>query len=128
MNVWGVTFGGYLAKILSFKSGNLLYKSNFYLLWEGTVACKIMPEKSFLCPILFEVTLAFWNMKSSTLCWFSSTICRRGLNQAAAGMQSAFGSMGQQVQKAAMSAAADAAAKEVTNQLSNALSGGGRRK
>jgi len=50
------------------------------------------------------------------------------LNQAAAGMQSAFGSMGQQVQKAAMSAAADAAAKEVTNQLSNALSGGGRRK
>ena len=26
MNVWGVTFGGYLAKILSFKSGNLLYK------------------------------------------------------------------------------------------------------
>ena len=54
--------------------------------------------------------------------------CRRGLNQAAAGMQSAFGSMGQQVQKAAMSAAADAAAKEVTNQLSNALSGGGRRK
>ena len=50
------------------------------------------------------------------------------MNQAAAGMQSAFGSMGQQVQKAAMSAAADAAAKEVTNQLSNALSGGGRRK
>ena len=39
MNVWGVTFGGYLAKILSFKSGNLLYKSNFYLLSEGTVDC-----------------------------------------------------------------------------------------
>ena len=38
MNVWGVTFGGYLAKILSFKSGNLLYKSNFYLLSEGTVS------------------------------------------------------------------------------------------
>ena len=37
MNVWGVTFGGYLAKILSFKSGNLLYKSNFYLLSEATV-------------------------------------------------------------------------------------------
>ena len=37
MNMWGVTFGGYLAKILSFKSGNLLYKSNFYLLSEGTV-------------------------------------------------------------------------------------------
>ena len=29
--MWGVTFGGYVAKILSFKSGNLLYKSNFYL-------------------------------------------------------------------------------------------------
>ena len=37
MNVWGVTFGGCLAKILSFKLGNLLYKSNFYLLSEGTV-------------------------------------------------------------------------------------------
>ena len=36
-NVWGVTFGGYLAKILSFKSSNLLHKSNFYLLSEGTV-------------------------------------------------------------------------------------------
>ena len=34
---WGVTFRGYLAKISSFKSGNLLYKSNFYLLSEGTV-------------------------------------------------------------------------------------------
>ena len=33
----GGTFGGYLAKILRFKSGNLLYKSNFYLLSEGTV-------------------------------------------------------------------------------------------
>ena len=37
MNVCGVTFRGYLAKILSFKSGNLLYKSNFYLLSEATV-------------------------------------------------------------------------------------------
>ena len=37
MNVCGVTFGGYLAKKLSFKLGNLLYKSNFYLLSEGTV-------------------------------------------------------------------------------------------
>ena len=37
MNVCGVTFGGYLAKILSFKLGNLLYKSNFYLLSEDTV-------------------------------------------------------------------------------------------
>ena len=36
MNVWWVTFGGYLAKILSFKSGNLLY-TNFYLLSEATV-------------------------------------------------------------------------------------------
>ena len=53
---------------------------------------------------------------------------RRGMNQAAAGMTSAFNSMGQQVQKAAIGAAADAAAKEVTNQLTQALSGGGRRK
>ena len=37
MNVCGVTFGGYLAKKLSFKLGNLLYKSNFYLLSEDTV-------------------------------------------------------------------------------------------
>jgi len=50
------------------------------------------------------------------------------MNQAAAGMTSAFNSMGQQVQKAAIGAAADAAAKEVTNQLTQALSGGGRRK
>ena len=35
MNVCGVTFGGYIAKKLSFKLGNLLYKSNFYLLSEG---------------------------------------------------------------------------------------------
>ena len=41
MNVWGVTSGGYLAKILSFKSGDLLYKSNFYLLSEGTVSCNL---------------------------------------------------------------------------------------
>ena len=37
MYVWGVTFGGYIAKILSFKSGNLLFKWNFYLLSEATV-------------------------------------------------------------------------------------------
>ena len=48
--MWGVTFGGYLAKILSFKSGNLLYKSNFYLLSEATVLrlliiiTKILPQ------------------------------------------------------------------------------------
>ena len=38
MNEW-ITFGGYLvAKIFSFKSGILLYESNFYLLLsEGTV-------------------------------------------------------------------------------------------
>ena len=41
MNVCGVTFGGYLAKKLSFKLGNLLYKSNFYLLSEDTVGCTI---------------------------------------------------------------------------------------
>ena len=38
MNVCGVTFVGYLAKKLSFKLGNLLYKSNFYLLSEDTVS------------------------------------------------------------------------------------------
>ena len=37
MNVWGVTFGGYLTKILSFKTGNLLNNSKFHLLSEGTV-------------------------------------------------------------------------------------------
>ena len=47
MNVVGVTFGGYLAKILSFKSGNLLYKSNFYLLSEGTVSCAF----DLTCPL-----------------------------------------------------------------------------
>ena len=54
------------------------------------------------------------------------------MNQAAAGMQSALGAMGQQVQNAAAQAAAQAAAKEVQNQLSNAFSsaftGGGRKK
>ena len=37
MNVCGVTFGGYLAKILSFKTGHLLNNSKFHLLSEGTV-------------------------------------------------------------------------------------------
>ena len=36
MNVCGVTFGGYLTKILSFES-NLLNNSKFHLLSEGTV-------------------------------------------------------------------------------------------
>ena len=49
MNVCGVTFGGYLAKKLSFKLGNLLYKSNFYLLSEGTVQYAI-----FTVAILLE--------------------------------------------------------------------------
>ena len=34
----GVTFGGYLAKILSFKTGNLLNNSKFHLLSDGTVS------------------------------------------------------------------------------------------
>ena len=38
MNVCGVTFGGYLTKILSFKTGNLLNNSKFHLLSEGTQA------------------------------------------------------------------------------------------
>ena len=37
MNVCGVTFGGYLTKILSFKTGNLLNNSKFHLLSEGIV-------------------------------------------------------------------------------------------
>ena len=38
MIVCGVTFGGYLAKILSFiKTGNLLNNRKFHLLSEGTV-------------------------------------------------------------------------------------------
>ena len=40
MNVCGVTFGGYLTKILSFKTGNLLNNSKFHLLSEGTVMCR----------------------------------------------------------------------------------------
>ena len=48
MNVCGVTFGGYLAKILSFKTGNLLNNSKFHLLSEGTVQDrnKIMKQMS----------------------------------------------------------------------------------
>ena len=56
---------------------------------------------------------------------------RRGMGQAAgaaaAGMQSAFGAMGQQVQQAAAQAAAKAAVNEVSNQFAAAF-GGGRRK
>ena len=61
----------------------------------------------------------------------SLTQTSRGMGQAAAGLQGAFGAMGQQVQQAATNAAAQAAAKEVQNQMSNALGsafGGGRRK
>ena len=52
MNVWGVTFGGYLAKILNFKSGNLFYKSNFYLLSEGTV------QESGIVPAYHDIPTA----------------------------------------------------------------------
>ena len=55
MNVWGVTFGGYLAKILIFKSVNLLFNSNFCLLSEGTVQLTIQLNKLTIknceCPI-----------------------------------------------------------------------------
>ena len=44
MNVYEVTFGGYLAKILSFKIGNLL-NSKFHLLSEGTVECSLRDRK-----------------------------------------------------------------------------------
>ena len=56
MNVWGVTFGGCLAKILSFKLGNLLYKSNFYLLSEGTVHCLFFKEMT-----LNKMVWNFWH-------------------------------------------------------------------
>lgn len=49
------------------------------------------------------------------------------MGQAAAGMQSAFGNMGQQVQRAATQAAAQAAANEVQNQLANAIGFGKKR-
>ena len=48
-------------------------------------------------------------------------------NQAASGMQAAFGSMSQQVQKAAVNAAASAAAAEVERQMTSALKGGFRK-
>lgn len=48
---------------------------------------------------------------------------RRGLNQAAAGMTSALGSLGQQAQKTAIQMASTAAAREVESQLTQALTG-----
>ena len=54
MNVCGVTFGGYLAKKLSFKLGNLLYKSNFYLLSEDTVHTRVWVKKETLRLFLLE--------------------------------------------------------------------------
>ena len=48
-------------------------------------------------------------------------------NQAASGMQAAFGNMQQQVQKAAVNAAASAAAAEVEKQMTAALRGGFRK-
>ena len=48
MNVCGVTFGGYLTKILSFKTGNLLNNSKFHLLSEGTVAVSMQINEFFL--------------------------------------------------------------------------------
>ena len=49
-----VKFGDYLAKILSFKTGNLLNNSKFYLLSEGTVH-------------IFLVS-ALWQKKNMPLC------------------------------------------------------------
>lgn len=48
-------------------------------------------------------------------------------NQAASGMQTAFGNMSQQVQKVAVNAAASAAATEVERQMTAALRGGFRK-
>ena len=55
----GVTFGGYLAKILSFKSANLLYKSNFYLLSEAIVQYFLLIElkPGQLLDVLFIICL-----------------------------------------------------------------------
>ena len=67
MNMWGVTFGGYLAKILSFKSGNLLYKTNFYLLSEGTVLQS--PELLFSFKTrgrMGAISFKFWKSVSSS--------------------------------------------------------------
>ena len=48
MNVCVVIFGGYLTKILRFKTGNLLNNSKIHLLSEGTVhASYVGPH--FLC-------------------------------------------------------------------------------
>ena len=60
MNVCGVTFGGYLAKILSFKTGNLLNNSKFHLLSEGTVYWKVgeSEEQSAEC-ILDKICVGF---------------------------------------------------------------------
>ena len=60
MNELGVTFGGYLAKILSFKSGNLLYKSNFYLLSEGIVHLSYRNSTSFELQGMIK-GIAFWH-------------------------------------------------------------------
>ena len=46
-------------------------------------------------------------------------------NQAASNVQAAFGSMTQQVEKAAVNAAASAAAAEVQRQMTSAFRGGG---
>ena len=45
MNVYGVTFGGYVTKILNSKTGNLLNNSKFHLLSEGTVTCLLIGTK-----------------------------------------------------------------------------------
>ena len=61
MNVCGVTFGGYLAKILSFKTGNLLNNSKFHLLSEGTV------QRWLLVQLLFGIEKKFFGANSLTL-------------------------------------------------------------
>ena len=86
MNVWGVTFGGCLAKILSFKLGNLLYKSNFYLLSEGTVMwgfqfhlpligfyvpiqnlAPTYPSQFFTCSYYLQLLDVYWFSKGQML-------------------------------------------------------------
>ena len=66
MNVCGVTFGGYLAKILSFKLGNLLYKSNFYLLSEDTVICLFLVQFSILFHMVGLILSSMTDLSNTT--------------------------------------------------------------
>ena len=63
MNMWGGYIWGLSSKNIEFKSSNLLYKSNFYLLSEATVQCKLIDFRTI-----------------SSIVLIPSTICESGLN------------------------------------------------